>query len=99
MIHCRQAGDVAVAFLPGGAIALSLHYNCHSVVLALTGGEDYELLFTVPAAGEKKIKRLSRKLGLAMTCIGEITGKRQGLKIIGPDGKRVRLPGTGFRHF
>lgn len=66
---------------------------------ALSGGEDYELLFTVAAAGEKKVQAISKKLGLAMTCIGEITAKRQGLKIISVQGKAVEMRETGFRHF
>ena len=66
---------------------------------ALGGGEDYELLFTVPAEKEKKVRLISEKLGLAMTCIGEITEKRQGLKIVGAHGKPVQLTVTGFRHF
>ncbi len=66
---------------------------------ALSGGEDYELLFTVPAAREKKVQMISKRLGLAMTGIGEITHRRQGLKTIGIHGKPVRLQETGFRHF
>lgn len=66
---------------------------------ALGGGEDYELLFAAPAANEKKISLLSRRLCLPMTCIGRITEKRHGLKFVGLDGRTVRLPEAGFRHF
>ncbi|MBN2107315.1 MAG: thiamine-phosphate kinase [Deltaproteobacteria bacterium] len=66
---------------------------------ALGGGEDYELLFTAPAEKEKTVRLISKRLGLPMTCIGRITGKRPGLTLIGSDGKPARLPEAGFRHF
>jgi thiamine-monophosphate kinase len=66
---------------------------------ALSGGEDYELLFTVPKRNEKRIQALAGKLRLPMTCIGEITDKRRGLVVADRHGKRVRSLPTGFRHF
>jgi len=39
----------------------------------LTGGEDYELIFTVPPGKEEKVKRISEKLGVKITKIGKIT--------------------------
>ena len=52
--------------------------------LAASGGEDYELLFTVPAARETAVRRLSRRLGLDLTPIGDVRR-----------GRGVRLRGTG----
>jgi thiamine-monophosphate kinase len=66
---------------------------------ALSGGEDYELLFTAPLRNEKRILLLARKLGLPMTCIGTITDKRPGLVVVDACGKRSRLRQSGFRHF
>jgi thiamine-monophosphate kinase len=40
---------------------------------ALTGGDDYELCFTIPAAREIELTMLSRELAIPCTCIGEIT--------------------------
>ena len=64
-----------------------LHY-------ALSGGEDYELLFTVPP---EKIKKL-RTLGIALTEIGEVTRTRKML-IVDVRGKRKPLKATGYNHF
>lgn len=66
---------------------------------ALSGGEDYELLFTAPQRNEKRIQSLAGKLRLPMTCIGEITDTKQGLTVLDERGKKVLLRKTGFRHF
>jgi thiamine-monophosphate kinase len=64
--------------------------------LALDGGEDYELLFTVP---KKFSGRLPRKIeGVAVTIIGEITRKKK-VVLIGPDGKRDLLQPRGWDPF
>lgn len=65
--------------------------------LALSGGEDYELLFTVPAGREEEIARLAAALRLPLTRIGRIaTGD---LLLIEADGG-VRSPARrGFDHF
>lgn len=61
---------------------------------ALHGGEDYELLFTVPPAKAA----VFRKLGVPATEIGTIT-KRRGMRIIDPDGRERRLARAGYDHF
>ena len=63
--------------------------------LALSAGDDYELLFAV---APKRIDRL-RALEIAdtMTEIGAIEA-RPGLRLVGPTGTLVAAPG-GFRHF
>lgn len=66
---------------------------------ALFGGEDYELLFTVE---EKKIPRLLsrlQKIKTSITCIGEISSKNRGIKLIHPDGKKGPLEKSGYDHF
>jgi thiamine-monophosphate kinase len=60
--------------------------------LALSGGEDYELLFTVRPGGLSSVA-LAHRLGLAVTEIGRITG-RPGLRGL------PHLPGgSGWTHF
>lgn len=60
--------------------------------LALSGGEDFELLFT--SAREK----LSGVQVQPVTRIGEITGKRGVVELITAKGV-AELPPTGYRHF
>lgn len=63
------------------------------LLLALHGGEDYELLFTAPASA---LGRLSR---LDVVLIGRITHLRQGLGMEDARGRPHALPPSGFDHF
>ncbi len=67
-----------------------------SLDLALNGGEDYELLFTV---SPRNLKRLPATLeGVHATYIGDITSSVSGIKLI--EGKLTRLLNAeGFVHF
>jgi len=72
------------------------------IEFALTGGEDYELLFTSPEENTGKISALSRRLGLPMTPVGRIISPKKGAKtvtVIGENGVALKLKKTGFEHF
>jgi thiamine-monophosphate kinase len=66
---------------------------------ALSGGEDYELLFTAAPRRRTAVETLARTLGIALTCIGSITGDEGTLRIIDEKGKVYKLEDKGFRHF
>ncbi len=66
--------------------------------LALTGGEDYELLFTAPESAAKKIPALLSG-DTPVTAIGRIVKRSQGIKIIGMGGKPLNISMAGFEHF
>jgi thiamine-monophosphate kinase len=61
---------------------------------ALNGGEDYELLFTVPLEFLKKLKVIS-----SVRVIGHITSPDQGNYIVGDDGSEVKLTSRGWGDF
>lgn len=64
----------------------------------LCGGDDYELLFTAPAARGPAIEALGRELGLGLSRVGVIVPQRAGLAIRDADGNT--LPAArGFDHF
>ena len=67
--------------------------------LALSGGEDYELLFTAPPEMRKRISSLARSLRIPITRIGEILPIREGLRIMKKDGKDYSPSRLGFEHF
>ncbi|MBT1074747.1 thiamine-phosphate kinase [Geobacter grbiciae] len=67
-------------------------------LLSLTGGEDYELLFTVPADRSEEVAPLLVETGCAATLIGEITDGR-GLAVVGPDGREIPVTCGGYNHF
>jgi thiamine-monophosphate kinase len=65
--------------------------------MALSGGEDYELLFTGSAAVIKKVKK---ELTCPVTVIGEITaGKAGKISLRDAHGNPVKIGRTGWRHF
>jgi len=64
--------------------------------LALHGGDDYELLFTVP---RKKLKHVPSSFqGIPITAIGEIT-KERALLFIDETGRTAPLPNRGWDPF
>ena len=69
------------------------------VDLALTGGEDYELLFTVSPRQRPRLERTALERGLSLTCIGKIHPLRFGIQAVSPHGRRHRLANTSYEHF
>jgi thiamine-monophosphate kinase len=68
----------------------------NSLDLALHGGEDYELLFTVPPRLARRIPRAFR--GVPLTCIGQITREKKVL-LVRPMGRTTPLAPRGWDHF
>lgn len=67
---------------------------------ALTDGEDYELLFAVPAEKTADFDAAWRAaFALPATCIGRLTSDTDETVCIAPDGGRTELPERGFLHF
>jgi thiamine-monophosphate kinase len=64
--------------------------------MALHGGDDYELLFAVPARRAKRLR--SAPGSSALTAIGEITGAKQ-IVLVGADGRARRLEPRGWDPF
>ena len=68
--------------------------------LALSSGEEYELLFTIKKDQEKKLHFLRRKdRNLKITVVGDIRDKKEGVKILDSKGKLKTLKMSGFSHF
>jgi thiamine monophosphate kinase len=61
--------------------------------LALSGGEDYELLFTVP---RKKIKKALELFPHGW--IGEMTDGNK-IKLLDQTGQEIKVEKTGYEHF
>jgi len=89
-----------------GALPLSPAYRAYAasrklnpVDLALTGGEDYELLFTVSPRQRLRLEQTAIKRGFSLTCIGKIHPLRFGIQAASPHGRRHRLANTSYEHF
>lgn len=66
-------------------------------LLALTGGDDYELCFTAPADCAAQLEQISRTMDLFITDIGEIVAER-GLWLRA-DAELHRFEPRGYEHF
>ena len=101
--HILKASGVG-ADLELGALPLSaplreaLAASPEIFELALTGGEDYELLFTVPPSKEPLLPPVAKAACLPLTRIGTIAGEG-GLTARDAEGKPCRLPRAAFDHF
>ena len=68
-----------------------------AINLALTGGDDYELCFTVPEKHEKQfLNELTSEFDTLFTCVGKITDSQE-LLVAGNEG--YALPESTFEHF
>jgi thiamine-monophosphate kinase len=99
----RQSGCGAILALD--RLPLSVEYldriggvSQDRFALALSGGEDYELVFTSPAEREAKLLELFAHLALAVTPIGEIVSCPC-LNIFASDGTPYTPKSRGFDHF
>ena len=69
-------------------------FNMNLVTAALNGGEDYELLFTVPLSMHKKIIELK-----GISVIGYIANESLGALLIARDGTEMKLKAQGWKSF
>jgi thiamine-monophosphate kinase len=65
---------------------------------AIAGGDDYELLFTVPATQKDLLSVEALKSELRLTEIGFITHEKE-VRLADEDGETIPLAKTGFQHF
>ena len=66
-------------------------FNMNLVTAALNGGEDYELLFTVPLSDNDKVSEMT-----GIKVIGYITKPELGNYLVGRDGGEVELKAQGW---
>jgi thiamine-monophosphate kinase len=64
----------------------------------LAGGDDYELLFTAPAAAETAVRHAAAQAGVAATPIGRIEAA-PGLHLVDAEGRAVENRYVAFDHF
>lgn len=69
-------------------------FNMNLVTAALNGGEDYELLFTVPLTDNEKVEKLK-----GVTVIGYTTQPDLGAALVTRDGAEIPLKAQGWNAF
>ena len=66
------------------------------VSMVLSGGEDYELLFTAPPQTMAELRTL---LDVPLTVIGDVVSEPTGVKVLDQHGAAVEVEGRGWHHF
>ncbi len=72
--------------------ALAAEMNIDPVVAALNGGEDHELLFTIPLECQERVAALG-----CIDIIGHITTPEKGAYLVTPDGSDIRIQSPAWR--
>lgn len=81
------------------AFRAALREDVGLLQLACGGGEDYELLFTVPPERENRLPALADRLQLPLTRIGVISPAGDGLRLQDSAGRVRQGICAGFNHF
>ena len=66
--------------------------------LQLTGGDDYELCFTLPPSEESCLADLAHELGTELSVVGTIA-EGSGVRCIAPSGRDLDFGLSGYEHF
>ncbi len=81
---------------PAARLAVARHGAAASAILS--GGDDYELVFTAPPEASAAVTDAAARSDVAVTEIGRIEDGG-GVKVIAEDGREIALTLTGYRHF
>jgi thiamine-monophosphate kinase len=96
--HIVNASKVCIR-IDAGRVPLSQElrrtYGEKAIDLALTGGEDYQLLL----CGRRALFERLVVEGLDLTIIGEVIEGQPRLEVIGPDGREMAFGAGGWDHF
>jgi thiamine-monophosphate kinase len=85
------------------AVRAALRANPARMTQILSGGDDYELVFTVAPAAAEDIARIANEVELPLTPIGQIHEKtaahRHAVLVVGEDGRELDSGAGGYSHF
>ena len=84
---------IALRSMPASDIGIDMLRLC-----ALSGGDDYELVFTAPAGAREAVERAGRDSQTAVARIGHIEAE-PGVRIVDADGAALAQRFTSFDHF
>ena len=96
---CEQSGvgmNVYEEKIPIDSVTYNTarEFNLDPTMCALSGGEDYELLFTISQADFEKVKNISE-----ISIIGHCTAKDSGKYLISKSGNVHPIQAQGWNHF
>jgi thiamine-monophosphate kinase len=89
--------DAAALPVDPAAVAVAAAFGRGAVALALEGGEDYELLFTVAPEQTGRALGVVREAGSDAHVVGRLTAER-GLRLREADGRLREIEPRGWDH-
>ena len=93
--HLLKASGVAATLKLAVTPEPTIERDCY-----LSGGDDYELVFTVPATRHADIVALAESLALPLTCLGIIAAGTPGaLTVLDATGEPLEIARRGYDHF
>ena len=99
---CRVSGvsaDIEVARIPiSDAAKAVIAGDSGMLETAITGGDDYEVVCTVPAAKADSFRAAAKAAQVTVTEIGEIKAGK-GARFLGADGHALTFKRASFSHF
>ena len=98
---CTASGvgaEVDASLLPLSPSLIAIYDDASAQQFALTGGDDYELCFTVPMNRLADVQSDLSRLGCGVTRIGRIV-EGQGVSVRGVDGQWLETGQAGWNHF
>jgi len=100
--HIARASGVAMQLhaeqVPVAATLSALCAPAQALQLALTAGDDYELVFTASPAQRTAIADAAATTGTAVARIGRVTAGT-GIEVVAADGSVILFPSAGYLHF
>lgn len=98
---CRASGVGAVVGLGDVPVAPACRrrFGAAAPEMAVTGGEDYELLVTVRPGVLARARAAAERRGTTLAVVGRIVARPRGVRLVGPTGTPVLLRRSGFDHF
>jgi thiamine-monophosphate kinase len=94
---CRSSGVGAA--IEAERLPCDPRVRAAGYALALSGGEDYELLWTVRPHHVARMQQLQHRFGCQTTRIGRVMPKAYGVRVLDAKGTPIPIATQGFDHF
>jgi thiamine-monophosphate kinase len=95
----KVGAEVDYESLPRSAVLRACSDRALADECLLAGGDDYELLFTAPAARRAEVEAAGAAAGVAVTRIGRVVGGGPGVRLLDAQRKPIEVARRGFDHF
>ena len=100
---CKASNVGAETYLPkipmSAPVSKIVQIIPDHIQTALTGGDDYELLFTVPQNLVTEFRAATYLLPISISKIGIVKEAKDGVVLLNDDGSQLSFENTSYKHF